>query len=1051
MNRLKEIFRRIVPPPRRQVTWQSLTPFVIFLVVFAGICTSVIPTVTIRAASPQAWSRVQWIDLSFLTQWGIAKPEFEVFRALEFARPWWFLLLLVTPWIWWLYAAGHSGLPKVRGQFAVFVRLMICGFLVLVLAEARAVRTSDVVSVVYNVDVSDSVNEARNVALSMVADTAAQKPATDQAGLVVFGRTAAVEYPPRETFPFEKFINSRVSQDATNLEQSLALSAAMLPEENLGKIVLISDGTETVGQLKDVVDDLQSRGIEVDVVPVDYDYKDEVLLERMDLPRFVRLGETYDASVVLTSLAPGEGTLVLSQGGTELERLSVKFEAGKNRFSIPIQVGQPGYYEYSARIEVAADADNRPENNEVRNYLFIDGPGRILVITDPDGDANEWSYFVQALQQGERQVEVRNALEFPIDPLSLMPYDAVIFADVAADAFTGIQMQAMHDAVRNLGIGFLMVGGPNSFGPGGYSGSVIEDALPISMEISNKKILPKGALAIILHTCEFPQGNSWAKRITKKAIQVLSSEDLVGALGYGMNGEEWIFELTEAGNYGSLVPKINAAQIGDMPDFASTMRMGLKGLVESDAASRHMIIISDGDAGPPSDALLAEFLDPENKVTVSTVAVFPHDGNTQVLEMIAGVTGGRFYFPSDPNQLPSIFIKEAKTLRRSQLQERTFVPELRSVDPVIRDIGVPPELHGYVLTSPKEDPRASVVLAAPPNENEIAAGDADVDPVLAVWRYGLGVTAAFTSDMTSRWGTEWLGWDQYQQFVNQLITRVGRVRREQFLRVYTYTNGNEGVVVVEDFHPEESMLDVNVTVSGPNNFQTSQPVRQIAPRRYQTSMPLRGEGRYQVQINALGSDRKETSYAGFIVSYSPEYLRFRANPIILKEIAEKTGGRELEVADDPEAVASQIFGERVPKRSSRPVFDWFLMMLACLIPLDVALRRVQISFTWLKDAFNRDHKESTATMGALLQRAGEVRSSLDSRSERKPGGFPAAAASKRTDQKKMSLPPKPLQRPESAPKPATSTSADSDTPADDGGTTSRLLALKRKREEEQNK
>jgi uncharacterized membrane protein len=1010
MNWLNEILRRIFPPPRRVLRWTASIPLIAFAIVFGGTVFTLL------------WT-----------------------QRLEFTRPWMFLLLLVTPWLWWMQAAGHAGLPAIRGGIAAFVRLAVCGVLIMVLAEPRAVRTSDIVSVIYNVDVSDSVNEARNVAFGLVADTAAEKPANDEAGLVVFGRTAAVEYPPRVTFPFEKFINSRVSQDATNLEQSLALSAAMLPEENLGRIVLISDGTETIGQLKDVVDDLQARGVSVNVIPIDYDYDHEVLLERMDLPRFVRLSETYEASVVLTSLAAGEGTLVLSQGETELERMPVTFEAGKSRFSIPIKVDEPGYYEYSARIEVAPDADNRPENNEVRNYLFIDGPGRILVVTDPNGDDTEWSYLVAALQQGERQVEVRNALEFPIDPLSLMPYDAVVFADVAADSFTGIQLQAVHDAVRNLGIGFLMIGGPNSFGPGGYSGSVIEDALPISMEISNKKILPKGALAIILHTCEFPRGNSWAKRITKKAIQVLSSEDLVGALGYGMNGEEWIFELTPAGDYNSLVPRINAAQIGDMPDFASTMRMAYKGLVDCDAASRHMIIISDGDAGPPSDTLLGELID--EQITVSTVAVFPHDGNTQVLEMIAGATGGRFYYPSDPNQLPSIFIKEAKTLRRSQVQERKFVPQLMSIDPVVKDIGVTPQLHGYVLTSPKEDPRASVILAAPPNENEIAGGQADIDPILAVWRYGLGVTAAFTSDMTSRWGSEWLSWNQYQQFVNQLITRVGRVRREQFLRVYTYTNGNEGVVVVEDFHPEESLLDVDVTVSGPNNYQATRQVRQIAPRRYQISMPLKGEGRYQVRVNAVGSDRKETSYAGFIVSYSPEYLRFRANPIILKDLADRTGGKELDVAEPAEAVASQIFGDRTPKRSSRPIFDWFLMALACLIPVDVALRRVQISFGWVRDAIWNDRKESTATMGALLQRAGEVRSTMETQSQPTTGGFPSAPTSASPSAKKMPQRPKPsaaastrTEQPSTPTEPAT-------TPAtDDGGTTSRLLAMKRKRD-----
>ena len=1054
MKTLQRIFLRIFPPPHRRVQWQAGIPLMVFAVLFALVCYSIVPTFVVTAGSPQLWTKskldwfgIDWIEFGFLAKWNIAKPVFEVVKELEFARPWAFVLLLFVPWFWWMQAAGHAGLPAKRAAFAGFCRLCICGLLILVLAEPRAVRTSDVISVVYNVDVSDSVNELRNEALEFVATSAAGKPGTDQAGLVVFGRSAAVEYPPRESFPFEKYINSRVGQDATNLEQSLALSAAMLPEENLGRIVLASDGAETIGQLKDILDDLQSRDIEVDVFEMGYSYTKEVLLERLDLPRFVRLGETYEAAVVLSSMVKGRGTLVLSEGENTIARQEVEFEAGKSRFSVPIKVDQPGYYEYSARIEVAPGDDSRSENNEVRNYLYLEGPGRILVVTDPQDEPKEWQSIVTALKQGERQVDVLNAFEFPYDPLSLMPYDAVIFANVAADSMLGTQIEALHDSIKNLGVGFMMVGGPNSFGPGGWQGSVVEQALPISMEITNKKILPKGALAIILHTCEFPQGNSWAKRITKKAIQVLNSEDLVGAMAQTLNGDEWIFELTPASRYAELVPLINNAEIGDMGTFGTTMQMGLEALIKCDAASRHMIIISDGDASPPTPELLGKFL--ENQVSVSTVAVFPHNGDTSILEEIAGVTGGRFYYPSDPNQLPSIFIKEAKTLRRSQLQVRDFVPSRVNTDPMLKDILESPQLHGYVLTSPKEDPRATILLAAPPSEAEIAAGDTEADPILAVWRYGLGMTAAFTSDLNDRWGKDWVSWDQYQQLVTQMVTRISRTRREQYLRVYTYVNGNEGVVVVEDFHPTETLLDISASVTGPNSFEHSQQVRQIAPRRYQTSMPLKGEGRYQVMIGATDGTRRETAYAGFIVSYSPEYLRFSGNPIVLKDIWTKTGGKALSSDMDQSEIHEIIYGDRKPKRSSRAIFDWYLMLFACLLPMDVALRRVQLDLGWIKRLFRSGKRESTATMGALLQRAGEVRSSMNKERE-------ANAAASRPEQSAArpmatrQQPPRPPaatgQQPETKSQPPSTPSGSP--PPPDGGTTSRLLAIKRKREQD---
>ena len=945
-----------------------------------------------------------------------------------------------------MQTAGHSGLTPGRAFIAVLTRLAIAGLLIMVLAGPRAIQTSDVVSVVYAVDVSDSVNEARGDALSAVARSAAMKPAKDEAGLVVFGRTPAVELPPRESFPFEQFLNSQVGRDATNLEQSLALSSAMLPEEHRGRIVLFSDGTETIGQLKDVVDDLQARSVQVDVVPIEYSYDHEVLIERLDLPQFVRLGETYEASVVLTSMSDGSGTLILEQNDAELTRLPVEYRAGRNRFSVPIQVESPGYYEYTARIEVPGDRDNRDENNVARNYLFIDGPGRILLVTDPEDDPEEWGYFQTALEKGNRDVEVMSAFEFPLDPLSLMPYDAIVFADVPADTLLATQIQAVHDSVRDLGIGFLMLGGPNSFGPGGYQKSPIEDCLPVSLEIGVKKNLPKGALVIVLHTCEFPQGNTWAKRITKQAIKVLNAQDEVGAIGYGGMGDEWIFEMTPAGEYDSLVPKINAAQIGDMPNFATSMAMGLKALVATDAGSHHMIIISDGDANPPTPNELQEFID--NEITVSTVAVFPHGPQgTRFMQAIAAQTRGRFYYPSNPQQLPSIFIKEAKTLRRSQVEERTFVPRLIADDSIIRGIDGLPPLHGFVLTSEKDDPRAKIILSAPPKEGESEAEDSDVDPIMAVWRYGLGATAAFTSDMTTDWGRDWVRWEQFQQLVTQLMTRISRVRREQNLRVYTYTNGNEGVIVVEDFHPEESLLDVSVSVSGPDNYSRKDVVRQIAPRRYQVSVPLQGQGRYHVQVSAQGGDRTETSYAGFIVSYSPEYLRFRANPIVLRDIAERTGGREIDVTQSDEQLANQIYGDREPKRSSSRVFDWFLMALACMIPADVAVRRVQVDFGWFRRLFTKsEKKESTATMGALLEKSQAVRDALEKKqqepSARTASPIPRPAARpvpRKASPAAAGEEPKTVQ----PKKPAADNAA-----ADDGSTTSRLLAMKRKREEE---
>lgn len=1009
--KVQQFLSSLFPRPRRLVSWKDALPLIIFLIAFCALCL--------------------WLELA---------------DKLMFVRPWAFALIVFVPWVWWMAVAGYAGLSRARTMVSMLIRLCLVGLFIILIAEPRAVRTRDVMSVVYCVDISDSVGKSTDKSLEFVAETVKRKQESDEAGLVVFGRNSAVELPPRMSFPFEGILNSRIERDATNLEQSLSLAAAMLPEENRGRIVLVSDGTETVGSLREVLDDLKSREIAVDVLGIGYNYQDEVLLERLDLPPFVKMGESYNASIVLSSLKAGAGQLIVKENGETIYDEPVEYKAGKKKFEIPIQLRQAGYYEYKARIVTPEGKDNLDLNNEVQNFLYVEGEGKVLLVHEPlsgGGDTRDYEQLADAIRAGDRLVELREGYDFPRDALSLMPYDAVLFVNVGNDVFDAIQLNALKDAVYNMGIGFMMVGGKNSFGAGGYHRSTVEEILPVTMDITKKKILPKGALVIILHTCEFPEGNTVAKRITKQAIKVLGAQDEVGVIDYE-GGEQWIFELTPAREYDKLSKKIQAASPGDMPSYTTTMRLGLKGLVASDAASLHMIIISDGDPPMPPPSLLKEFKDAE--VTCSTVAIWPHGGrDVSTLRAIATVTGGRYYFPSNPDQLPSIFIKEAKTLKRSMIQNKTVVPEMEFSDPLMDGISDMPPVHGFVLTTPKEGVRGKTILKVPPEE------EGDVDPILAVGRYGLGVTAAFTSDLSPNWGKDLVsgGWPSFEPFVKQLMTRISRVRKEGHLRMWTYTNSNEGVIIVEDYHPDASFMDITARVAGPRDKVENVSVKQVGPRRYQATVPLWGRGRYQLMINGTAGDREDNVQGGFIVPYSPEYLQFRENHVALMEIAERTGGEFLlqgqDEGADPtlspvEQAGETIYGRRLPKQSSWPVFDWFLVALACLIPLDVGFRRVQIDWNVIKGWFSfKSATESTRTMGALLDRKKAVASTFEAKSERpmsptltRPGSRPSTGTS---------TPPSKYSKPDSKPK--------QDEPADDGSTTSRLLAMKRKQRDEE--
>jgi uncharacterized membrane protein len=992
------IYRAVIPAARQPFRWRAALPLILFATLYATL---------VIVAEVQGWLRFSWYPA--------------------------FWLMLAAPWVWWLQVSGWSGLSGWRAHAALQSRLWLIGIFVALLAEPRAVRKSDTLSLVYALDVSDSMGEkVSDRSLEWILKSAGQKPQKDEAGLVVFGREAAVELPPRTSFPFET-INSIVPRDGSDISKGLSLAAAMLPEGNQGRIVLITDGNQTEGQIFPALDELKARGIAVDVLGIDFDFKKEVWLERLDLPRVVKQGETYDANVLLSALTPGKGKLRLAENGQTVFEKEVEYIAGKNRFSLPLPQRGPGYYEYLASVEVPKGEDSWDKNNQAMGDLYLKGEGKVLVVTDARGDTREWETLVAALKASERQVQVRMSYEMPRDALSLLPYDLIIVPNAPADGFDAVQLQAMHDAVYNLGTGFLMLGSKETFGPGGYNRTVIEDALPVSMDVSQKKVMPKGALALILHTCEFEGGNMWAKQIAKTAIKVLGGEDEVGLLDFKYaKGDIWEFPMTPAKEYDTkLLPIINSAVPEDMPAFENIMGMAFKGLKDTDAAVKHIVLISDGDPQPPSPALLAKFV--AEKITVSTVAINPHGGQTvDIMEAIATQTKGRFYYPKDPNELPSIFIKEAKTLKRSMLQTKTFVPQTAFPSPVLKGIDAMPQLYGYVLTTPK--PTASLILQAPPLAEELAKGDAP-DPVLAIWRYGLGTTAAWTSDFSPNWAKDWMGWEKYRAFVKQLVTEISRVETKNDLTMATFAAGSQGMITVEDYAAGDRYVELKARVTGPRNDSVEVPLKQVAPRRYQGQFPLWGKGRYQVALAGAsaavdgGKPRSEQAFGGFAVPYSPEYLRFKSDPLLLEQIAQRTGGRILTPAD-----LDLFHPARLLRESSKPVFDWFLIALAGLVVLDVGLRRVQLDWAVIKGWFGFGHKkESTATMGALLERKKQVQVSVPVERP-KPIILPTQPG----------VPPRPADTPP-PPKPAADQAP---TPGDaPQSTTERLLARKRKRQD----
>ena len=171
--------------------------------------------------------------------------------------------------------------------------------------------------------------------------------------------------------------------------------------------------------------------------------------------------------------------------------------------------------------------------------------------------------------------------QFPNGIVDLQNYDAVILVNVprGPGGLSEDQQKMLAIYVHDMGGGLVMIGGDQAFGAGGWGGSKLEEVLPVNMDIPAQRQIPKGALVMVMHACEFPDGNYYGQQCCIKAIETLSAMDEVGIVSFSWNGNGsvWDFPLAAKGDGSKPIAAAKRMNVGDMPSFEESMTVALNG------------------------------------------------------------------------------------------------------------------------------------------------------------------------------------------------------------------------------------------------------------------------------------------------------------------------------------------------------------------------------------------------------------------------------------------------------------------------------------------
>lgn len=682
---------------------------------------------------------------------------------------------------------------------------------------------------------------------------------------------------------------------ATDLARALQVAVA----NGASRIVLVSDGVTAPDRLLTA---LPAVPVDVAVVPGVADLR----LQELLLPTQGAPGQVVEGVAVVRTDRAAEGQLHLEVGGVQLQSLPLGLSEGENAVPFTFQLGEAGSTQVRASVTVGFEQPTG--NDSAAGEVAVRARPPVLVIGDP-------AFAALLAVQG---IDVVSG-----DPSYLtapLAYGAVVVRG-SSGQFTAGQLELLRSFVDGGG-GLLMTGGPESFGFGAWYRTPVEDVLPVTTDLRTEVSIPLVALVMVIDRSQSmasgrPAKIDLAKEGALQVVELAYQEDLLGLVAFSDGpGTRWVFDLRQASERGKreMAQGILALGTSGGTVLEPAYTMALEALARTEAAVKHVIILSDGQlydgsapfgqqASTPTDfgAMARGAL--VQGITTSTIAI-GESADFARLERIAQSGGGRYYAALDVSTLPRIFTNEALTATRALLVEESIQPRPRP-NPLYTFPAALPPVEAYIATSLKGDAQ------------ELLEGRAS-EPLLATRRAGLGRTAALTTDLNG-WAGAFGAWPDLPGALATLARWLQAAPPG-----WSSTAERRGGELLITLDAVEGGDYVNNARIEARHDGRSVGLEQVAPGRYEGRLPWSG-GTSEVVLVSEG----EVVSRARVTGPDPEYADVDG-AALLANVAQRSGGMVVQPGQVYEAELSA---------TRRQLWPYFAVAGLALFMVELVWRR----------------------------------------------------------------------------------------------------------------
>lgn len=811
-----------------------------------------------------------------------------------------------------------------RKYAAIGIRIAVSVLLVLAMCGIGLRKSSDHITTIYLVDVSDSIAGKKGEVEQFVKDGIGGMPSGDKAGVIAFGSDTKVEQFVTDKKLFANIETSPVTT-ATNLEKAVQSAMALFTDDSAKRLVLITDGKENEGSLQNMSSALVSNQVAVEVHKVESSNEKEVYIDNVTVPEEVNLGDTFQVEVEIESNVKTTAKLTLYSGNTEKAAETVELETGTNHFVFRDTQTESGLKTYRVRIEPLEDTNT--VNNEYAAFTNAKQGNSVLLIEGKQGQGKAFTQVLDAANINYHTIVPQTA---PNTIIEMNAYKSIITLDVHADDLPKGFKENLESYVKDYAGGFIAIGGENSFALGDYKDTSLETVLPVSMDLEGEKEVPALSMAMVIdHSGSMADGNGvityldLAKQAAISALEHLRAIDKIGVVAFD-DTYQWAVKMTQAEDTEQIKEKIYSIILGGGTSIYPAVDAAEKELEKSDTKLKHIILLSDGQDGfGDYDDLLGRLK--ENGITLSTVAV-GSGADTTLMSYLAEQGGGRYYYTGIETDLPRIFAQEVYLSAKEYLNQREFTPVITQSSDILENVtseGLPTML-GYIASTAKST--ATVHLMSDTK-----------DPILTTWQYGLGRTAAFNSDGENKWTANYAGWNNYAALWKNIIDWTIAGEEEDGEKFSVTQNGSTASLSyeIEDYNANTKVSAVYTDEEG--NTKEIQ-LDATAPGKYEKNLTFDKTGVYSINIRRKEKGEIVSSKnSAMAMQYSPEY-KYQESHEALDEFIESTAGIFIEKP-------SEIYAQKPPKANESFLLTNLFLILAILCFFyDILYRRLQRNF-----------------------------------------------------------------------------------------------------------